>query len=277
MFSKIALGTVQFGMHYGISNTTGQTTINEAEKILEYANQIGINTLDTAYGYGESEVVLGKFHADRFKLVTKFLPESSEGKIQTQLDCSLSRLKVNHVYGFLAHRPKDLLENTTAWNILEKLKAKNKVKKIGFSLNEPREYFLLKEKGFVPDLVQLPYNYLDHRFTEVIEDLKSNNCEVHSRSVFLQGLFFMKTDELSVYFSGVIPVIKNLQNQFKSKLSAVLLKHVLSNDLIDKVVIGVQNLNQLKDSLVNLEAATQLTPFEGKVEDAILQPSKWPA
>jgi len=272
---KIALGTVQFGMDYGISKKAGQTPFEEVKKLLNYAEKNHIKTIDTAFGYGDSEVVLGKLLNERFEVITKFLPESLAGTIQSQLETSLNHLKVDQVYGYLAHRPKDLLENINIWEKLKEFKDQNKVQKIGFSLNEPEEYFSLKANGCIPDLVQLPYNYLDNRFNNVIKELKDNNCEVHTRSVFLQGLFFMNPEGLSGYFSEVVPVLKKLQHQFKSKLPGALLKYVLSNELIDKVVIGVQNLQQLQDNLKQLETATLPKPFDGHLPDSILQPSQW--
>lgn len=71
--SRLALGTVQFGMSYGISNTAGQVPQDEVAKILDYCKANGIDTLDTARGYGESEAVIGQFDLSPFKIVTKLM------------------------------------------------------------------------------------------------------------------------------------------------------------------------------------------------------------
>lgn len=273
--NKIALGTVQFGLPYGISNKTGQTSFEEVSKILDLAYNKGINTLDTAFGYGKSESVLGKLNQNRFNIVTKFLPENLEGKIQNQFNTSLERLKTDNVYGYLAHRPLDVLDNNDVWDYLIHLKETKMVEKIGFSFNEPKEYFLLKEKGFMPDLVQVPFNYFDNRFVKVLEDLKKNNCEIHTRSTFLQGLFFMNPKNLSNHFSEVKPFISDLQEEFKTNLAGALLNYVLSFELIDKVVLGVQNSEQLTKNLESLENTLELKQFSEKIDDSILQPSKW--
>ena len=70
---KLGIGTVQFGMDYGISNTDGKSAPNEVRKILELASESSIQIIDTATKYGESEKVLGKsLREDHdFKIVTK--------------------------------------------------------------------------------------------------------------------------------------------------------------------------------------------------------------
>ena len=69
--NKLALGTVQFGLDYGVSSTTGKVKPEEVGKILNYAHSAGISLLDVAPAYGNSEKVLGNANVDRFKVVTK--------------------------------------------------------------------------------------------------------------------------------------------------------------------------------------------------------------
>ena len=69
--NKLALGTVQFGLDYGISNIGGQVSLEEARKVLKLAKEYDIDTLDTASGYGNSEKVLGKIGVNDFQIVTK--------------------------------------------------------------------------------------------------------------------------------------------------------------------------------------------------------------
>ncbi len=56
---RLALGTVQFGMNYGLTNEFGQVSTLEAQAIINFAQQHGMDTLDTAVAYGDSEAVLG--------------------------------------------------------------------------------------------------------------------------------------------------------------------------------------------------------------------------
>lgn len=275
LLHKLALGTVQFGLDYGISNESGQIPFKEAKAILDAAQSFGINTLDTASAYGNSELVLGDLHQNRFNIVTKFISETNNLTIENQFESSLNKLKVSAIYGYIAHKPKDVFENNHLWDKLCKLKQQGKVKKIGFSFDSPEEFYTMNQLGFAPDLVQLPYNYFDNRFSTIMRKLKESNCEIHTRSPFLQGLFFSKTEQLSSQFDSVKPILENLQNSHKNQLEGALLKYVLQNELIDKVVFGVQNAKQLINNIDSIDKATNLDALCVNIDNNILQPSKW--
>jgi aryl-alcohol dehydrogenase-like predicted oxidoreductase len=181
--------------------------------------------LDSASAYGNAEEVLGKNELSHFKLVSKFLPPSEGENVENQLKQSLENLRLDHLYGYLAHRPLEVLIHPEQWEELQDFKAEGIVKKIGFSLNEPEELEKLLEKGYVPDLVQVPYNYFDRRFETAIKELKEEGCEIHTRSAFLQGLFFMDPNELPDYFAEVKPLLRQLQEI--ELLNGALLKFVL--------------------------------------------------
>jgi aryl-alcohol dehydrogenase-like predicted oxidoreductase len=272
---KLALGTVQFGLDYGISNASGKIPFGEAKSIINHASLMGINTLDTASAYGDSEEILGKLHQNRFDIVTKFISETNNLTLENQLEFSLKKLKVNQIYGYLAHKPFNVFEKKHLWTKLSEFKSQGKVKKIGFSFDSPEEFFAMEQLGFIPDLVQLPYNYFDNRFLSIMEKLKNNNCEIHTRSPFLQGLFFSKTDKLSNQFDTVKPIIENLQKSYKDQLEGALLKYALQNVLIDKVVFGVQNAKQLIKNIESINSASNLGTLDLKIENDIVQPSKW--
>lgn len=271
---KLGLGTVQFGLHYGISNKKGQTPVEEVVKIIETAKFYKIEILDSASAYGSTEDVLGQNDLSSFKIVSKFMPPSKEKCIPNQLDLSLKKMALKSLYGYLAHRPLNFIDNPSQWAELQKLKAEGKVKKIGFSLNQPQELKRILENGFLPDIVQLPYNYFDRRFEAGIIDLKSIGCEIHTRSAFLQGLFFMNPQNLDSFFNEVKPILIQLQE--KRALNGALLKFVLEKPFIDKVIIGVENNIQLIQNIKNLTNAPALPELESTISDNILIPSKWP-
>ena len=66
---KLAIGTAQFGMPYGIANRNGKVQADEISAILDSACFKGINTIDTAKAYGISEKIIGDYIQQR--------PESS--------------------------------------------------------------------------------------------------------------------------------------------------------------------------------------------------------
>jgi aryl-alcohol dehydrogenase-like predicted oxidoreductase len=274
--NKIGLGSVQFGIPYGVSNVDGQTTKEEVQTILELAIKKNIKLIDTASAYGEAEEVLGGCDLSHFNVVSKFMPSTEPGTLENQFELSLKRLNLKSLYAYLAHRPLDIIENPRQWDVLQKLKQEDKLKKIGFSLNTPFEIESLVSKGFMPDLVQVPYNYLDNRFKDVLIDLKQSGCEIHTRSSYLQGLFFMKTSNLNIFFDEVKPIIKSLQEDYNQLLSGVLLKYVLDLPFIDKVIIGIENSNQLQSNLNNIKIAESLKEEFFNISEAILMPSNWP-
>lgn len=274
--NKIGLGSVQFGLPYGISNQTGQTPIEEVSKILDLASTNGIQVIDTASGYGTSESVIGMLNDNRFSIVSKFGPSSSAEDIRQQLENSLSALKTKSLYGYLAHRPLDLLDNPSVWKELQKLKTENKISKIGFSLNSLDEYYQLKSAGMMPDLVQVPFNYFDKRFKEVLIELKTNDCEVHTRSAFLQGLFFTDIEKLSPFFDELKPNLQYLHKTYDNKLEGALLNYVLQQDFIDVVIMGVENEAQLKANLESIAVAPKLEPLTVSFSEKLVMPMHWP-
>lgn len=273
--SKLGIGTAQFGMAYGISNNKGKTSRSEVPEILRIALDSNINLIDTASAYGNAEQVLGGNDLNNFDVVSKFMPSEENGAIQDQLDKTLNDLRIPDLYGYLAHRPLDLVKNDFQWEQLQELKEKQKVKKIGFSLNTPQEYMELKIKGFLPDIVQVPFNYFDRRFEKLLIELSEEGCEVHTRSAFLQGLFFMNPEELGEFFNEVKPVLRNLQKQINT-LSGSLLKFVLEKDFVDKVVIGVENSIQLRNNLDQIPTSLPLPELNFELSEQVIIPSNWP-
>lgn len=272
--SKIGIGTVQFGMDYGISNRTGQVTSDEVFSILKTAHELGVNLLDTSIGYGNSENELGKNDCSKFKIVSKYLDSKTYGSISSQIKTSLSHLKVTKIYGYLAHNPKSLIENPNEWEELLNLKKNGIVQKIGYSLYTNSELELLLSLNMFPDIIQVPFNYFDNRFEDNLLFLKSKGCEIHTRSTFLQGLFFLQKHELGVFFDEVISKILNLQTS--NTLSGDLLKHVIEKDYIDFVIIGVQNTKQLIENLNSLKFAKKLPLLNEHISEKILNPALWP-
>jgi aryl-alcohol dehydrogenase-like predicted oxidoreductase len=273
---KIGLGTVQFGLPYGISNTNGQTSSAEVKSILNLAIKNGINCIDTASAYGNAEQVLGENDLKPFRIVSKYISPTKENPLNTQLQNTLSYLKVEKLYAYLAHRPTEILADNTQWEILKEKKSAGFMEKIGFSLNDPSELSDLLDAGFLPDIIQVPYNFIDNRFEKQMIDLKSKGCEIHTRSAFLQGLFFKNVDSLPVFFDAVKPLIKDIQNQTKY-ISGSLLNFVLAKPFVDKVIIGVENTLQLQNNLNDLSYSVNLVNNTGlTIPKEILMPSNWP-
>lgn len=254
MISKIALGTVQFGLDYGINNKTGKVPFQEVKDILTFCNKKGIHLLDTAVAYGDSEEVIGRAIEEigmTFDIVTK-LPQIDNESIAHIVKNSCATLNTNPIYGFLFHSYAEYQKSPTLFNELITLKKDGLIKKIGFSLYHPEEALDLLAHNIIPDIVQVPYSVFDRRFEQVFDILKTHSVEVHTRSTFLQGLFFKDIENLSKHFLSVkdkLIEVKKILSDKKIPLAAGLLNFALLNESIDKVVIGVDSLDNLKENL----------------------------
>jgi aryl-alcohol dehydrogenase-like predicted oxidoreductase len=167
--SRLAIGTVQFGLPYGVANQVGQVSRAEAKAMLQVALDNGIDTLDTAIAYGDSEACLGKVGTSGFKLITKLpaLPDSSvdiNTWVQQELNASLLRMGVTRVYGLLLHRSEQLLgsQGVLLYKALQSLKDNGQVQKIGVSIYSPNELVVLTPQYHF-DLVQAPFSLVDRR------------------------------------------------------------------------------------------------------------------
>lgn len=276
--NKLALGTVQFGLNYGISNRLGQTPLEEAFRILNFAQSQGIDTLDTAVAYGNSEKVLGELKAAKsFKVVSKFIAKTPL-ELLDQLANSLANLKAKKLYAYLAHRPLDVFQNRDVWMALEELKNEGQIQKLGFSFSNSLEVERFKETDIFPDIIQIPFNFLDHRFVELAQSLKRKGTEIHVRSVFLQGLFFLSEDELEK-FKPLKPIILGLQKKYAEHLPQCLMYYVFNQKFVDKIVIGSNSTDQLMSNLHPVEEFV-LQEFINEevpsiIEEQYINPALW--
>jgi aryl-alcohol dehydrogenase-like predicted oxidoreductase len=283
----LALGTVQFGVDYGISNTRGKVPKEEVFKILEFAYLNGVDTLDTAYNYGESEKIIGEFiksTGHRFKLISK-LPKGKNAEETRQiLDKSLKNLNSESVYGYLFHDFNSFKENPSLLDTILEMKERGKILKFGFSLYHPEELLYLLDNKIIFDIVQIPYNLFDQRFGEYFPRLKEAGVEIHVRSVFLQGLFFLKPEGLKDRFIEVRPQITLLNTIAKDlnlTISSLCINFVLNNKYIDKIVIGVDNLSNLKENLDSLSGLKKVAQVNRELEglrienEQIFLPTNW--
>jgi aryl-alcohol dehydrogenase-like predicted oxidoreductase len=283
---RLALGTVQFGLDYGVSNTGGIASDEEIRAILDYAIANGVNTIDTAVMYGNSEERLGKIGIDDFNVITKLPSVPVEcyddaswfDRITAQ---SLRQLDKDSIYGLLLHRPLELLNNggENIYRHLRNLKSSGRVEKIGISVYEPAEL-----KALIPvfdvDIVQVPFNILDRRLLDEgwLDRLAQKNIEIHVRSVFLQGLLLMEPCERHQKFDawrselGCYDLF--IRQSGFSRLEACL-SFVLSFQQITKVIVGIQSLSQLKEITYASKTVMPSIPHINLSDTRLINPSSW--
>ena len=270
---KVGLGTVQFGLDYGVSNCSGKISYEESEKIVASARCEGVNVIDTAQVYGDSENVLGKIGVEDFRVITKI---TNKGELQD----SLEKLKLDSVYGLLAHNAEELINSNELWERFIGYKEQGVVEKIGVSVYNSEQVDKILNKYNI-DIIQLPINIYDQRLLQSghLKKLKDRGVEIHARSVFLQGLLLMDYSELPEYFAPIREVFRCYEEYLDvcciSKIEAAL-GFVCSLDVIDSVVCGVNNVKQFEELLTIKRDISKLDFSAFAIaESGIIDPSKW--
>jgi len=286
--SKLALGSANFGLDYGLANHSGKLTKTELEEILFEANSANIRIIDTAQAYGDSEARIGSLCiTEKFNIVTKIGIGSEKdyvkGKVKYLVKQSCERLKQPRLYAVMLHQPEILLSDIGDQIIkeLQILKEQNIIFKVGVSIYSPE---ILEEisKFLQLDIVQLPFNIFDQQILSSgwINKLKNNGTEIHTRSAFLQGLLLMQQSSLPSYFTNTWPSLFNSWYNFLETNGVdalyVALNFVLKQDWIDKVVVGVDSASQLKTLLeVEKSLISMDFPQLGCDDTNLINPSKW--
>jgi len=283
---RLALGTAQFGLAYGLNNTAGQPSATAVAEVLAAAQAAGLTLLDTAAAYGNSEARLGELAGKNtaFELITK-LPAGPLAQVAQQLAESLKRLRRTQLYGVLFHAFKPLQDEPAAWQALQAARAAGQVARIGVSLYHPPEAEWLLAQGWDVDLVQVPYNVLDQRFATLLPRLAARGVEVHVRSAFLQGLLLRELAALPTFFQPLAPKLTRLRalaTEAGVPLPAALLLFAAYAPGVARAVIGVDSVANLHENLAAaqyLSAAEALRPALAALAeptDTFILPYAWP-
>lgn len=284
---KLALGTVQFGLPYGIANQNGQVRETDAKKILYKAKMAGIDTLDTAIDYGDSEKCLGNIGVDGWRVVTK-LPQipkdhnNIQNWIEEQIENSLDRLCKKQVTGLMLHHPMQLdsANGEIIWSIMQSLKDRNLVKKIGYSIYDPTELDILWDK-FPPDIIQSPYSIVDQRLKTSgwLHRLYEEGVEIHVRSIFLQGLLLLSSGKRPDRFKQWDKLWQQWDNWLSNNQITALqacINFALSESKISHVIVGVDSIEQLSELLSAMDVKLYNYPTDLSVTDLdLINPSNW--
>jgi aryl-alcohol dehydrogenase-like predicted oxidoreductase len=284
---KLALGTAQFGLPYGVVNQSGQIPNDEIKQILETAGQADVTTLDTAIAYGESERVLGLQDLRKFSVITK-LPSVPDGCsnvtdwVQEQFHASLERLRLKSLDGLLLHRPGQLLEpiGHELYQAMLALRQQGLVRRIGISVYGTEELEALLD-SYQFDLVQAPFNLLDKRLSKSgwFERFDRSGTALHVRSVFMQGLLLIAKKDRPTKFERWGPLWAQweqwLNDTGQTPLEACL-RHALAVPQIERIVVGVDSISQWNDILSACEGPVISPPESLACNDIeLLNPSFW--
>ena len=284
---KIALGTVQFGLNYGIANQGGQVQLKEAENILKLAMGNSIDTLDTAIAYGSSETTLGHIGVSNWQVVTKLsaVPVGCRDIsrwVESEITESLTRLRINQLHGVLLHRPEQLLgkNGDQISKALQNLKTSGRIRKIGVSIYAPNDLEHLIQVMDL-DLVQAPLSILDRRLIDSgwARRLNALGVELHVRSAFLQGLLLIPANQRPPKFARW----QLLWAEWEQWLAAsgltplqACLAFTLGFSEVKRVVVGVDSVQQLNEILGAVNSLLPNLPnWPQPIDPILINPSQW--
>lgn len=288
--ARLALGTVQFGLPYGVANTQGQVSYEQAVAMIGMLRTVGIDTIDTAIAYGEAETLLGRIGIKGFRLVSK-LPALREPAlavddwVMAQVEASLERLRVPRLGGLMLHAPDDLLGPHGSDLARGLLRARDAglAERIGLSVYSPEQLAVLVDR--LPlEIIQIPLNVFDRRFVETgwLDRLVSDDVEVHARSVFLQGLLLMPSDRVPSKFAPFRTLIDGWHAWLSGDAAAgrstvqACLAHVASYAGISRLVVGADSLAQFQD-IIEAASTTPLRAPDSLASPAtpLINPAQW--
>jgi aryl-alcohol dehydrogenase-like predicted oxidoreductase len=273
---KLGLGTVQFGQAYGVSNTRGQVSQDEAGLILTRAAQAGVPVLDTAANYGAVEDVLARLDTRPFRLITKTIGvKNGVAAVVERARQSAKRLRADTL---LVHAAADLKDDAL-WPALQQLKVEGIFRKIGISAYLADDPLMLAQT-FKPDVMQLPVSVLDQRLLKsgTLTRLKDIGVEIHARSVFLQGLLFLDMLPEKLRHAALeLAVAKATIAASGTTPLAAALGFVLTRPEIDVTLVGVTSIGELEDILAASERPLPALDWSALAlnDEVVLTPSLW--
>lgn len=292
MLSKMILGTVQLGIPYGINNVNGKPTYEQAMEILDYAYQHGVDCLDTASAYGDSENIIGDYirkNNRQFKVCTKFPADIRSKEMVGYCEQKIEDFGINEIYVYYLHRFEQC-KDKEIMSELCRLKELGKILKIGVSIYEPQELvYITNCLSDVIDVVQIPFNLLDNgRWLSagILENAVKNRIEIYSRSVYLQGLLLAAKTSDKVIDMGVQRVLGKLSDiaeQRSMHMDELAVAYVNSIGEISNILVGCETINQLIRNVQIFENDYHLTKKIKKtistlVADVgidVVDPRKW--
>ena len=287
--TQFIIGTAQFGMNYGIANSTGQPSEKTVREIIECATENEIFYYDTAISYGSSEEVLGKIFCELrihqqvriFTKIPRLAEVSSLASILEHVDQSLNRLKTHQIFGLLLHSTLDHLYLEE----LSKIKEKGLCKYIGMSVGHDALFNSELTKHPYLDLIQIPANLLDRRnlIPKILENSKNKQTIV--RSVYLQGLFSIAPSTLSEFYQPLKPLTEKLRQiaeSFGIGINELALRYILAYSP-DYIVIGVESVKQFQSNLtwfrkgpLKKNIVDQINAISYDLDFKLITPYQWP-
>lgn len=285
--NKIILGTVQFGLEYGINNVHGKPDQNQVDTILLKAQNAAIQTLDTAEAYGNAHEVIGAFHkrypSTKFQINTK-LTEPNLDTIDIKVEFFLEQLKVEQLQAISFHSFDSYSKNLNVLKRLKYYKDSGLIQNIGVSVYTNEQLSVVLNDPLL-DIIQLPYNVFDNINVrgEFLRKAKLLGKTIHTRSAFLQGLFFTESNDernVAIALRNELNLLRDISKESRYSVGEIALNYCLQEELIDNIILGVETLEQLESNLAyaNVDLSEEIIARLNKINienPNLLNPSLW--
>lgn len=288
------IGTAQFGMDYGVANTTGQLNQSEIDLIVKYAIENNFEYFDTAQSYGNSEITLGLAlekikRPNDVKVISKLSPilkKKNKDNIVQSVRLSIELLNISHLYGFMAHSLKDFYSKSFL-SAMDILKEKGLIVKGGVSVYTPDEAIKALKNPEL-EILQIPFNLLDRRWLdlEIFKKAEEKNIQLFLRSIFLQGLIFLENGELKERgFSWACPLLNRYREILKNfsispiELTFGILSKIPGENVIVMGLDSFQqmqtNINAINSTKINSDVAESWWKQIPEFPEKLLNPALW--
>ena len=241
----------------------------KARKLIYHAIDEGVNFIDTAYLYGDSESFLGEILTPEIKSKVKIctkLPSINVRKYEDMgkiLDEQLKRLQMDCIDYYLIHavdlKTINRLIKRDLIKFIDKAKAEGKINHVGFSYHGPKEEFETVVDSYDRDVVMVQYNYFDENVQASVEGIEYAS----SKGMGILVMEPLKGGILAGKMPGEAEKIFKKANPNKSNAQWAL-EWILNNRNITCVLSGMNSLEQLDD---NLDIARKTTPLSMSFED----------
>ncbi len=294
-FYPLVLGTAQFGSSYGIANKTRRLSQAAVTGIVREAWKHGIDEFDTAQGYGDSEVFLGKALQElalntKVKVISKIAPSLDHLNVRSvihSVETSLKNLGIPRLYALLIHHEECLgLWDEGLREILVGLIRSGKVEKLGASVYSPRKGLEALNISEI-DILQVPTNVLDRRFTEakIFQTAHDKEKEIYIRSVFLQGLLLMNVNEIPErmrFAQSIIDQLEQFCQDHRISRQQLAIGYLRTRLPKAHLLFGAERVDQVQhncralDEKVSESVCQDVERMFNHIDEKILNPSLWP-
>ncbi len=298
--SEISLGTVELGLDYGIpvEGEVRRPPEEAAARLLHQALDLGINMIDTARAYGESESIIGRALEGRrreYVLATKVqtfhemkLSHSDlAARMTASVEQSLQALRTDFVDVLMLHSaPTTAFGDGPFEEILLRLKSRGWCRYLGASVYGEQSALAAIRSGAY-DCLQVAYSILDRRpEREVIPEAARENIGLVARSVLLKGVLTHRCRQLPDSLSSLKSAVENmaaLLNGDVGSLPELAYRYVLAHQIPQTALVGTGSIAELEQAVGFTKKGALPEPIVEKIRDSPmppehdLNPGNWPA